>query len=52
MYIATDKKGNEYRLTEDQVEVWKQCGYEVHEEKLKEATKKAEPKKEATKKAE
>ena len=29
MYIATDKDGNEYNLTEDQVEVWAQCGYKI-----------------------
>lgn len=39
MYIATDKNGNEYNLTEDQVEVWKRCGYQIHEVKPKAAAK-------------
>lgn len=41
MYVATDKNGNEYNLAEDQVEVWKRCGYKI---------RKAEPKKATTKK--
>lgn len=51
-YVATDKKGNEYNLTEDQVEVWKRCGYTVREEETKEAAKKEAPKREAAKKEE
>ena len=39
MYIATDKNGNEYNLTEDQVEVWERCGYQIHEVKPKAAAK-------------
>lgn len=38
MYIATDKDGNEYNLTEDQVEVWKRCGYQIREAETKKAT--------------
>lgn len=38
MYIATDKDGNEYNLTEDQVGVWKRCGYQICKAELKKAT--------------
>lgn len=40
MYIATDKDGNEYNLTEEQVEVWERCGYQIYEAKPKAAAKK------------
>ena len=39
MYIATDKKGNEYRLTEDQAAVWKRCGYKIRKVEPKAAAK-------------
>lgn len=46
MYIATDKNENEYSLTEDQVEVWKRCGYKIRKVEpkatAKETGKKAE----------
>ena len=45
MYIATDKDGNEYNLTEDQVEVWKRCGYQIREAETKKATAKKTSKK-------
>lgn len=45
MYIATDKDGNEYNLTEDQVEVWKRCGYQICEAETKKATAKKTSKK-------
>lgn len=40
MYIATDKNGNEYNLTEDQVEVWKRCGYKIRKVEPKATAKK------------
>lgn len=40
MYIATDKNGNEYNLAEDQVEVWKRCGYKIRKVEPKAAAKK------------
>lgn len=45
MYIATDKKGNEYRLTEDQAQVWERCGYKIREVEPKKATAKETAKK-------
>lgn len=39
MYIATDKNGNEYNLAEDQVEVWKRCGYQIREAETKEGNR-------------
>lgn len=45
MYIATDKDGNEYNLTEDQVEVWERCGYKIREAETKKATAKKTAKK-------
>lgn len=45
MYIATDKDGNEYNLTEDQVEVWKRCGYQIREAETKKAAVKETAKK-------
>lgn len=45
MYIATGKDGNEYNLTEDQVEVWERCGYQIREAETKKATAKKTAKK-------
>ena len=45
MYIATDKDGNEYNLTEDQVEVWERCGYQIHKPEPTKATGKKTAKK-------
>lgn len=45
MYIATGKDGNKYNLTEDQVEVWKRCGYQIREAEAKKATAKKTAKK-------
>ena len=38
MYIATDKDGTEYNLSEDQVEVWERCGYQIRKADPKKAT--------------
>lgn len=45
MYIATDKDGDEYNLTEDQVEVWERCGYQIRKAEPKKATAKKTAKK-------
>lgn len=45
MYIATDKNGNEYNLAEDQVEVWKRCGYKIRKVEPQKATDKKTAKK-------
>ena len=45
MYIATDKNGNEYNLTKDQVAVWERCGYKIRKAEPKKATAKEMPKK-------
>ena len=45
MYIATDKDGNEYNLTEDQVEVWERCGYRIRKAEPKKTTAKDTAKK-------
>ena len=45
MYVATDKNGNKYNLTEDQVAVWEWCGYKIREAEPKKATAKETAKK-------